>query len=248
MISRSRLISEDAAKCRFCTGRPGGRRTGRDLFDYCSKIAFRGLRLTRKRSAIAALIVIGSLFASSAAHAQLLQLVVGARLKPVPGSAVWRDSTKDLAFPLSSRPHTKPDILLIGRDHPNGTRFLVLAPHSAASLPLDFGKDFHGFDEFGGLKPNYFVQVAAYRFSAESTPEIIIAVGNGRDDLMINVLRYHPLKSNRGADQKGQWLVVGHFSGQTQAQLKARTIDLPYGSQGLYEEYQWVKGKFVKTN
>ncbi|MGI4789876.1 MAG: hypothetical protein ACRYFS_13615 [Janthinobacterium lividum] len=35
--------------------------------------------------------------------------------------------------------------------------------------------------------------------------------------------------------------------GQTKAMIAGDTIQLPYGSQGLYEKYTWGKGKFLKA-
>ncbi len=185
---------------------------------------------------------------SIAAHAQMLQLVVKSRIEPMPNSKTWgKTSEKDLFFPLHFHTPVKPSYLLIGRDHPNGLRFLAIFSHDGVNLPLKFAKEFQGISEGGELQPGYFIQVAEHKFDHEGSPEIIIAIGNGLTDLSINVIKYHAPQSARDAAREANWSIVGSYSGQAKAEIIGDTLQLPYGSQGLYEEYTWAKDKFLKT-
>ena len=182
------------------------------------------------------------------AHAQLLQLVVNSRLKPMPGSKVWvRTSSKDMIFPLHYHSHVKPPHLLIGRDHPNGMRFLAIFPGYGVNLPLKFDDRFEGFDKDGELKQGYYIQVAELDFDHDGTPEIIIATGDGSIDLSVNIIKYHAPQFAQDADREANWSLVGSYWGQANVEISNDTIQIPIGSQGLYDEYTWVKGKFIKT-
>ena len=202
----------------------------------------------RTRTAVMVMLVFCCLCLSSAAHAQLLQLVVNSRLNPMPGSRVWgKTSSKDIVFPLHYHSHVKPAYLLIGRDHPNGTRFLAMFPGCGVNLPLKFDKRFDGFNEDGELKQGYYIQVAEHDFDHDGTPEIIVAIGNGSIDLSINIIKYHAPQFAQDADREVNWSLIGSYWGQARAEIKGDTLDIPIGSQGLYEEYTWVKGRFIKT-
>lgn len=202
----------------------------------------------RSRNVMMLLLVLCCSCQGRVAHAQLLQLVVNSRLKPVPGSKVWgKTSSKDIVFPLHFHSHVKPNYLLIGRDHPNGMRFLAMFPGYGVNLPLKFDDGFEGFDEDGELKQGYYIQVVEHSFDHDGTPEIIIAIGNGSIDLSINVIKFHAPQFAQDADREANWSLVGSYSGQARAEIKGDTIQIPIGSQGLFDEYTWVKGKFIKT-
>ena len=202
----------------------------------------------RTRTVVMLLLVLCCSCQIRVAHAQLLQLVVNSRLKPMPGSRVWgKTSSKDIVFPLHYHSHVKPSYLLIGRDHPNGMRFLAMFPGYGVNLPLKFENEFEGFNEDGELKQGYYIQVAEHDFDHDGIPEIIIAVGDGSVDLSINVVKYHAPQSAQDADREANWSLIGLYWGQAKAEIRGDTIWIPIGSQGLYDEYTWVKGKFVKT-
>lgn len=189
------------------------------------------------------------LLSAAPAQCQLLQALTGNQTHPMPNSKIWgKKSFADITMPLHFSARVKPTLLVIGRDHPNGTRFLAMFPGIGVNLPLDFGKDFAGLDEFGDLNKGYFVQVAEHDFDHDGIPELIIAIGNGSTDLGVNIIKYHPPQLQKDAGREQNWSLVGKLSGQELARVSGDTIELPYGSQGLYDEYTWVKGKFVKTN
>ena len=202
----------------------------------------------RIRTVVILLLVLCCLCQSRVAHAQLLQLVVNSRLKPMPGSKFWgKTSSKDIVFPLHYHSHVKPTYLLIGRDHPNGIRFLAMFPGYGVKLPLKYEDRFNGFNDDGELKQGYYIQVAEHDFDHDGIPEIIVAIGDGSVDLSINIIKYHAPQSAQDADREANWSLIGSYWGQAKAEIRGDTIEIPIGSQGLYDEYTWVKGKFIKT-
>ena len=90
--------------------------------------------------------------------------------------------------------------------------------------------------------------MAEHDFDHDGTPEIVVAVGDGLANLVVNVVKYHAPSSSKDAKRLENWSVVGSFTGQQKAQIEGDTITLPIGSQGLYKEYTWVKRKFFETN
>ncbi len=203
------------------------------------------LRVKKSPALLLLLIVLGW-FHGSAARAQLLREATPAGLQPLPGSKAWRaDSTVDLEFALPYRSRVKPDTLLIGLGHPNATRFLALFPDVGVNLPLKFAKEFHGFNEFGDLRPGYSVEVAVHRFDPAGEPELVIAVGDGRTELAVNVVKYHAPASRKEAAKEDNWVVEGSFSGQAQARIKGDTLELPADAPKPGKTYTWAQGKFT---
>lgn len=188
----------------------------------------------------------GASLGSQAAHAQLLRQITPAGLQPLPGSKVWgKDSTADVEMPLSYHARPKPGSLLVGLGHPNGFRFLVLFPGRGVYLPLQIADGFRGFDDYGDLRPGYFVEVATHRFSPQGEPELVIAVGDGRTELAVNVFKYHALASAKGVARPENWTVEGSFLGQAQARIKETAIEFPADAPKPSTTYLWTEGKFT---
>jgi hypothetical protein len=182
---------------------------------------------------------------------ELLQRILDNTMPPMPHSKLWGNTTsKDILVELHYRSRVRPSSLLVGCDHPNGIRFLVMFASDGVRvpLPLYFDNAFEGFDEFGDLNKDYGVQVVEHDFDRYDTPEIIVAVGNELTNLVVNIITYHAPASEKDASREENWSLIGSFTGQAHASIKGNAITLPIGSQGVYDEYTWVKDTFVKTN
>jgi hypothetical protein len=189
------------------------------------------------------------IFACAPAKAQLVQCVVDNKVVlPLPDSITWStkspaDSTLDLHF----RTRVKPTALVIGQDHPNGTKFLVTYQEYGAMLPIDYPKNFKGFDEFGDLNPGYLVQAGEHYFDHESSPELVIAIGNGINQLAINIFKFHSPKSEKEASDPKYWSLIGSFQGHANAVIDGNKISLPFGSKGEHKQYQMIDGQFSES-
>ena len=197
-------------------------------------------------------LVFGAFCLCHIAGAQLLREQVKGNFRPLPGAKTWgKMPEKDVVLPLRYRARVRPAELIVGRNHPNGTRLLALFSRPKVAigveLPLTFPKGFQGFDEYGDLKPDYSIEVAQYDFSHSGAPEILVAVGNGRTELALNVIQYHAPNSARDAGSPKNWSRIGSFSGQAGAEIQGGIIQISMGSQGQRKTYQWVKGRFVKS-
>ncbi len=180
------------------------------------------------------------------AQAQLLREVAPAGLQPLADSKAWcENSRKDAEVPLPYRARIKPEFLMVGPDHPNGFRFLAVFQNEGVYLPVRFDGHFHGFDDNGNLRPGYHVEVASHRFSPEGEPELIIAVGDERTELAINVLKYHAPKSRKEATRQANWIVEGSFLGQAQAWIKRDAIEFLADSSKPGKIYTYGQGKFI---
>lgn len=180
---------------------------------------------------------------------KLIQKINKNQIQFFQNSKVWgKTSFDDLRFELHYRAKVRPTTLIIGKDSPNGTKFLALFSEGYVHLPLKFANDFGGFDEFGDINKDYYAQVAEHDFDNDGIPEIIVAIGDGLIDLAVNVIKYHAPLSPNDAGRGENWELVGSFTGQEKAIIDGNKIYLPYGSQGLYTEYFLIKNKFIQTN
>lgn len=78
-------------------------------------------------------------------------------------------------------------------------------------------------------------------------PELVLVAGDDVIDLVVNILKYKPSSKRGHVPQSLDWQLLGSFSGQRHVDIEKNTITLPYGSQGLFDEYRLIKGKFVKS-
>ncbi len=187
--------------------------------------------------------------ATTTEQGMLLKQLVNNQIQSIPKSKVWgKSSFDDVIFELNYQSKVRPTELIIGQDHPNGTKILAIFPRYGVHLPLQFADDFEGFNEFGDINEGYYLQVAEHDFDNDGEPEIVVAVGDGLVNLSINIVKYHAPLSTEDAGRDENWELVGTFSGQENAVMDGNTISLPYGSQGLFTEYTWVKNKFIQTN
>jgi len=162
-------------------------------------------------------------------------------------SVIWGlgDPNQESVLELGFDCKPAPSKLVIGLDHPNGTR--ILAYFSGAAVHL-YPKGRIGFDEFGELRDEYIVQAGTYDFDDDGNPEILIAVGNGLVEMSVTVYKYHAPLAVQDAGRPENWECIGDFEGQGECYIDEKSLIVPIGSQGLFIEYTFVKGKLVQTN
>jgi hypothetical protein len=172
----------------------------------------------------------------------------------VDNELVWgKESIADVTTDLKFKAKVKPTTLTVGYDNPNGIKFNLLFEKAIVNLRyvMQFGGEgtfFSGLNEFGDCMDGYYVSVATHDFDGDKNPEFIVVVGNGLIDLWANVVKYHPPSSEEDAIRTENWTTVISFGGQDKIYIQEGVITVPIGSQGLFDEYTWVNGKFVKTN
>ncbi|MCB9810514.1 hypothetical protein H6777_00010 [Candidatus Nomurabacteria bacterium] len=187
------------------------------------------------------------IFALTTAQAQ--DIIFG-----VDNELVWgKENVADVTTDLKFKAKVKPKSLTVGYDSPNGIKFNLLFEKAIVNLRyvMEFGNEktpFYGLSEFGDCMERYYVSIAIHDFDGDKNPEIIVVVGDGLLDLWANVIKYHPPSKEEDAIRTENWTTVASFGGQDKIYVENGVITVPIGSQGLYEEYTWVNGKFVKTN
>lgn len=173
------------------------------------------------------------------------ELILGAD-----NSIIWgKESTSPVSLNLDFKSKIQPITMLVGYDNPNGTKFKISFKDLNVAVDLRYVISMKsGINEFGDCNEGYYVQVATYDFDNDKKPEIIIAVGNGLVDMSINVIKYHEPTTKEDAIRTENWSIIANFQGQEKIHIQEQKIIVPIGSQGLYDEYSWLNGKFVKTN
>ena len=136
--------------------------------------------------------------------------------------------------------------MVIGNGHPNGLKFQIHFKGLKDAVDLsNIYNMLAGLDEYSGLKEGYYVQVATYDFDGDKNPEIIIAIGNGSNEVGLNIVKYYPPKNPKDAGRLDNWVVVLNVLGRQKIELKNMKIVVPIGAQGRFKEYSWVDGKFL---
>lgn len=168
----------------------------------------------------------------------------------VENKIIWgKEDTKDVTLPLDFKTNVKPNQILIGYNSPNGTKFYVTFKNLGVFVDLlNIISMENGLNEYGDCNEGYYIEVAAHDFDDDKNPEIIIAVGNGLFDMWINVIKYYPPLNPEDAIRTENWTLVASFYGQNEIHIDKQVIHVPIGTQGLFTEYTWVNGKFIKTN
>jgi len=133
--------------------------------------------------------------------------------------------------------------IYFGKDHPNGIKILLLKGDEAARIELENVED-GILDDFGELADieNYSIQVGTHDFNNDNVEEVIIAIGDNLTTGQVWVYSYHKvddiLKINPFHME-----MTGLF--QDKIWIDKDKIMLPYGSQGLFDEYVWHEDGFL---
>lgn len=128
------------------------------------------------------------------------------------------------------------EVFSIGRDHPNGIQILGVK----GDLGVNFVNNFTlegAFDEFGEPNEGYMVQITSCDLDDSGVDEIVVSIG----DLLINM---ETLVYRVTDDKENPFVLIGSFTGQDRAIFDEDNLSIvvPYGSQGLYDEYKIMDG------
>ncbi|MBK1656431.1 hypothetical protein [Allochromatium vinosum] len=162
---------------------------------------------------------------------------------------IFAESVLDLEFDTA----VKPDTLIIKRATQAGMDYRVVfeALSVASNLPVEFdGTCIDGDRSVSGggeVAESCFVQAGTHDFDADGLPELIIALGDGRMRLEVNVFSYHPPARPADAIRPENWGLIGHFSGQSNAVIDGQSVALPFGSQGFEQKMVFVDGRFIES-
>ena len=135
--------------------------------------------------------------------------------------------------------------LLVG--NPNGVHIFVKfdKENEIVYLPWDFkSNDYNFFDELGNFidaNPKLVIHATTYDFNKDGVDEIIITIGNGLHNLMINVFSYNKVDNIM---KTNPFKLELKATGQSAAFLKGDELLLPVGSHGDGTKYIWNKNGF----
>lgn len=147
----------------------------------------------------------------------------------------WSPSDSDVTVPLEL--DGEKVNLLVGLDSPNGVKLLALSESLEEGWPLQLKTtegDFGPFDEFGDLKEGFSLYIKEYDFENDSVPEVVIAVSDGMLETYAWVFGYNYVFTEFGTSPLD---LIWYGEGQSDLMLEGNKILLPFGSQGLFDEY-----------
>ncbi|MEK8204167.1 hypothetical protein [Paenibacillus sp. FSL L8-0696] len=154
----------------------------------------------------------------------------------------WLPGDPDVTLPIQFGA-TKAELVL-GQDHPNGIKALVVYTSDSFGWPLDLSspEQSEAFDDYGGLQEGYRLQASVYDFDKDGTNELVVAVGDLLIDAEVWVFSFTKVDNVTKINPLKQELAIG---GQSFFRLDGHNLYAPYGSQGLFEVYKYVDKEFV---
>lgn len=159
--------------------------------------------------------------------------------------ANWSPPEADLHLPLVLNGESVD--VLIGMDSPNGIKALAISQslQQGWQLSLDVPQDSFGpFDDFGDLKEGFALYVKEHDFDNDSVPEVVLVASEGLLETYIWVFSYNYVFSEQGTSPLE---LIWYGEGQSDVVLEGDKILLPFGSQGLFEEYTFNNGTFMNN-
>ncbi|WP_260871439.1 hypothetical protein [Paenibacillus sp. Y412MC10] len=153
----------------------------------------------------------------------------------------WKPGEPDVTLPL--RFGTTEAELVLGLDHPNGTKAVMIFPSTPVGWQLDLSGETGVFDEYGELQEGYKIQAALHDFDQDGISELIVTAGDSIIDLSIWVYSFTTVGDLQKINPIKQELSI---TGQRYIEIDGDEIIAPYGSQGLFEYYKYVDKVFMQ--
>lgn len=136
--------------------------------------------------------------------------------------------------------------LLVGQDHPNGTKIIVSIPENQIGWQIVSPSKSvsNSFSESGELRKGYKIQAAEHDFDNDGKNELVIVAGNQLFDATIWVFSFHKVDNY----QKINPMVVELLTdGQQYIAIEGNKMIVPFGSQGLFNSYYYFNQMFMQT-
>ncbi|MGZ9585869.1 hypothetical protein [Paenibacillus marinisediminis] len=155
---------------------------------------------------------------------------------------LWNITDQDKEIPLKL--DGEKASVIIGLDTPNGINLSVVIDSMQTGWKLDLPANEDGpFDEFGDLQSGFSLYLKDHDFDNDGTPEVVVAASNQLDQTFVWVFGYNFVALENGTSPLE---LLMSAEGQSDIQISNNKITLPYGSQGLFEEYTYSNGTFMK--
>ncbi|MGG3740543.1 hypothetical protein [Paenibacillus chibensis] len=155
---------------------------------------------------------------------------------------IWDTSDKEKEIPLKL--DGEKASVIIGADTPNGINLRVFIDSMQTGWKLELPTNEDGpFDEFGDLKSGFSLYLRDYDFDNDGTPEVVVAASNQVDQTFVWVFGYNFVALENGTSPLE---LLMNAEGQSDINLSNNKITLPYGSQGLFDEFTYNNGAFTK--
>jgi len=156
---------------------------------------------------------------------------------------IWGTGDNDKQLPLKL--DGEEASIIVGSNTPNGIKLRVVVDSMQTGWELALPAKQDGpFDEFGDLKDGFNLYLKDHDFDGDGTAEVIVAASNQIDQTFVWVFGYNFVALENGTSPLELLLNV---EGQSDISVSKNKIMLPYGSQGLFDEFTYSNGKFEKT-
>ena len=146
----------------------------------------------------------------------------------------WKDIYEEKTLYADFDKDGEKETIIVGADHPNGTRVVGMKGKYGVDLLQFNTEDF--FDAEGNINKNCFIQASYFDLDNDGKDEVLISLS----DKTMGVMKT-AIYRVRNAEE-ASFKLVGVIDGQYKMYLEDNHIIVPYGSQGLFGEYMYDKG------
>lgn len=163
-----------------------------------------------------------------------------------PSTITWRlgSSNQELPVTLDGEPAS----IILGQDTPNGVKLQVYIHLLNSAWNLSLKTDLQTespFEDWGDLREGYGISVTTHAFDKMNTeaPEVIVMASNQSTETYVWVFAYNFIALENGESPLD---LIFYTTGQGEVHIEDDKLILPYGSQGLFDEYRYIEGAFIK--
>ncbi|MCL1610910.1 hypothetical protein [Marseilla massiliensis] len=146
----------------------------------------------------------------------------------------WKDIYEEKTLYADFDKDGEKETIIVGADHPNGTRVVGMKGKYGVDLLQFNTEDF--FDAEGNINKNCFIQTSYFDLDNDGKDEVLISLS----DKTMGVMKT-AIYRVRNAEE-ASFKLVGVIDEQYKMYLEDNHIIVPYGSQGLFGEYMYDKG------
>ena len=161
--------------------------------------------------------------------------------KPLKNTKSFKNGEEDKELPIKLQDGKA--TIYIGQDHPNGMKIRLVKGDIGIPIYLEQVND-EILDEFGEFVDyeGFSLTVGTYDFNNDKNEEIIITIGDNLVTGQVWVYSYHEVDD---ISKINPFYMEMTASYQSKIWIEKNKILIPYGSQGLFDEYVWYEDGFL---
>lgn len=164
---------------------------------------------------------------------------------------LWKNEKlfyKNKEIKLDLNNDEKLEYISVGLDSPNGEKVTIVSDNIGVNLLHYISDEMYSaienlYDDIGELKEGNMIQVVFIDFDDDGKDEVVLAIGDGLVNLGVSIFKIDYDSKDLNFNE------LAFFRGQGEIHIdKNKSIEIPFGSKGLFEKYEYKNGIFIDMN